>query len=265
MGEKTSTLHIVVLVMWRSGIGKTPDRVTADGHQQMEDLEKESEEDTPEMKLLVATERALEFRHVKKEYDRAWRILQGAVTVMSDQVFWPLVDKLRAQMMKKGNMTPDNWLSQCVDAEKAYRELVVAERETVLHWVSFHNTWRGKSREWSKLITAKADPEKSSHRGDDAWGDFLDALPLLGWDLYLYVEQLEDKTLDETKFRKRVGTYLLAKLSPVEESLDKTMAQAKGIEILVKDIFEGENYILSSIDDYNQKRFLYDAEDPASE
>ena len=43
--------------------------------------------------------------------------------------FWPLVDKLRAQMMKKGNMTPDNWLRQCVDAEKAYRELVVAERE----------------------------------------------------------------------------------------------------------------------------------------
>ena len=72
MGEKTSTLHIVVLVVWRSGIGKTPDRVTADGHQQMKDLENESEEDTPEMKLLVATERALEFRHVKKEYDRAW-------------------------------------------------------------------------------------------------------------------------------------------------------------------------------------------------
>ena len=81
----------------------------------------------------------------------------------------------------------------------------------------------------------------------------------------LYVEQLEDKTLDETKFRKQVGTYLLAKLSPVEESLDKTMARAKGIEILVKDIFEGENYILSSISDYNQKRFLYDAENPASE
>jgi hypothetical protein len=115
------------------------------------------------------------------------------------------------------------------------------------------------------MITAKADPEKSSHRGDDAWGDFVDALPLLGWDLYLYVEQLEDKTLDETKFRKQVGTYLLAKLSPIEESLDKTMARAKGIEILVKDVFGGENYILSQIDDYNQERFLYDAEDPASE
>lgn len=179
--------------------------------------------------------------------------------------FWPLVDKFRAQMIDTRNMTQDYWLNRCIDAKKAYRELVVAEREPILHWVSFHNTWRMMSREWSKLITAKADPEKSSHRGDDAWGDFVDALPLLGWDLYLYVEQLEDKTLDETKFRKQVGTYLLAKLSPVEESLDKTMVRAKGIEILVKDIFGGENYILSSIDDYNKTRFLNHAEDPASE
>jgi hypothetical protein len=240
--------------------------VTANGHQQMRDLENESEEDTPEMRLLVATEKALEFRHVKKEYDRAWRKLQVAVTpLMADQIFWPLVDKFRVQMMKNRNMTIDNWLRQCIDAEKAYRDMVIKEREPILHWVSFHNTWREKSREWSKMITAKADPEKSSHRGDDAWGDFVDALPLLGWDLYLYVEQLEDKTLDETKFRKQVGTYLLAKLSPIEESLDKTMARAKGIEILVKDVFGGENYILSRIDDYNQQRFLYDAEDPASE
>jgi hypothetical protein len=196
-----------------------------------------------------------------RRFERTINNLRGELPIMPDDMFWSIVEVIRTHMDSR-TKTSDGFKMETVldrafweirHGSKAtfntlpYGDIVPVEleedkeRRAALVPLIFSKKWNLMS----SLISTKVETSEGEYyRGDDAWGDFQDSIPLLGESLSNAI--MSGNYSNEKELREDFETMCIAESCAKNgyNNLKQTRIDAKH---MVQVVFTGENYIQSTM------------------
>ena len=211
---------------------------------------------------------------VKVQSNEAYRYasygLMRALPLLRDDIFWSIVETFRTELTRKrqgkygyivehaiqNTCCKLNWkehsnvlpIEMCEDQGIGFATMILM----------FSKTWRQKGLKVASKIDGE---EKTHHRGDDSWGDYLDSIPLLGEQLYNDIMKGEYPARRENELRADAKSIMTVKFA--ELYTDKRTAKINHqqltdvVDHVIRSIFEGENYFASEIEEKGLKRLAH--------
>lgn len=196
-----------------------------------------------------------------RRFERTINNLWGELPWMPDDMFWSIVEVIRSHMDSRTKASDGFKMETVLDrafweirhGSKAtfnalpYGDIVPVEleedkeRRAGLVPLIFTKKWNLMS----SLISAEVETsEKEYYRGDDAWGDFQDSIPLLGESLSNAI--MSGNYSNEKELREDFETMCIAESCAKNgyNNLKQTRIDAKH---MVQVVFTGENYIQSTM------------------
>jgi len=173
------------------------------------------------------------FREARHMFEEQFRNFKMGITPMEPEHFWPMVERFRRVLLDtmlyaKGSV-----------GEAAAGEFLreAANANTLADAVHFALSWRHYR---SKAYAAGDETGFSWGRGDDSYGDLMDAVPLLG--------QIVNRRLCLGKFAT------LREFNEQVRASCSTFASTDSMaDRLVQLVLHGENYFASSLEEAAQK------------
>lgn len=179
---------------------------------------------------------ALAFRQAETEYNTAFRqYLSDELSDLPDDRFWQLQPALRQEVLRfRFSHARTNGVEQA--AREFFRKPLAGDfsgvEYTMEDAIRFAKTWRSVSR---RLYEPLFDVVKD--RGDDAYGDLLDAVPLAG------------REVVEKSIRREFGNH---------EQFDAAVLNGcDGDQRPCELILRGENYVGMSLADAAREYFAF--------
>lgn len=200
-------------------------------------------------------------KNATSRFEKAIYNLWGELPIMPDDMFWSIVEVIRTHLNSRTKNSFGFNMEKVLDrafweirhGDKAtfnavpYGDIVPVElekdkdRRASLVPLIFAKKWNLMS---SKISTKVETSEGEFYRGDDAWGDFQDSIPLLGESLSTAI--LSGKYSNEKELREDFETMCIADICARNgyNNLKQTRIDAKH---MVQVVFTGENYIQSTM------------------
>ena len=119
------------------------------------------------------------------------------------------------------------------------------EQNKKIFLYSFQQRWVEESRQLAKAV----DSMSSKYRGEDAFGDYVDSLPLVGY--YITRKILKNEYKSEDEIENDFNVYCAIKHT--SDNVERVRADIKHMN---KTIFEGENYFRSRIEELAEEYFI---------
>ena len=208
-------------------------------------------------------------RDADRHFERTINNLWGELPIMPDDMFWSIVEVIRTHMDSRTKASFGFNMERVLDkafweirhGSKAtfnavpYGDIVPVEleedknRRAGLVPLIFAKKWNLMSSTISKKVETS---EGEYYRGDDAWGDFQDSIPLLGESLSDAI--MSKKYSNEKELREDFETMCIAENCAKNgyNNLKQTRIDAKH---MVEVVFTGENYIQSTMKEVAIKIF----------
>lgn len=203
-----------------------------------------------------------------KDYKSAGYGLRGELPLLPDNVFWLLVEQFRIELISKpyekygyfSKIAVHNFSLSLgeIDYEKIQLNATLENphiRDAIVV-LMFSKTWEAKGRAAAKHL--ESDGECYSYRGDDAWGDYIDSVPLLGEQLYNDILKNKFPAEKEKELRELAKTILSVKLSELYTDKRTGEINHQGLmtvtDHMVRTIFDGENYFVHKISEVGFNR-----------
>lgn len=120
------------------------------------------------------------------------------------------------------------------------------EQNKKIFLYSFQQRWAEESRQLAKVVDYM---DTSGCRGDDAFGDYVDSLPLLGYYITRKILKNEYKSEDEIESDFDV-------FCAIKHTSDSVERVGADVQHMNKTIFEGENYFCSRIEELAEEYFI---------
>lgn len=196
-----------------------------------------------------------------RRFEKAINNLWGELPIMPDDMFWSIVEVIKTHMNARTKTSFGFNMETVLDrafweirhGSKAtfnavpYGDIVPVElekdkdRRAGLVPLIFAKKWNLMSSKISKKVETS---EGEFYRGDDAWGDFQDSIPLLGESLSDAI--LSGKYSNEKELREDFETMCISEICAKNgyNNLKQTRIDAKH---MVEVVFTGENYIQSAM------------------
>lgn len=195
-----------------------------------------------------------------RRFHKAINNLWEELPIMPDDMFWSIVEVIRTHMNSRTKTSFGFNMETVLDRAfwevrhgsnatfngVPYGDIVPVEleqdkdRRAGLVPLIFAKKWELMGSK----ISQKFEPTDEFYRGDDAWGDFIDSVPLLGQRLSEAI--LAGKYSSETELREDFETICIAESCAKNgyNNLKQTRIDAKN---MVQVVFTGENYIRSTM------------------
>jgi hypothetical protein len=192
---------------------------------------------------------ALSFQQAKARYDKAFRIFKMTTPDLAPEHFWPMVDSFRLFVLsthsqeRVAEAAADEFFRQAVIEQSAY------SLSATVHFALSY-------REYSRKAYAGGDKcQFSFNRGDDGYGDLMDAVVLLG---RTFNEALHAGAFrDLADFNRAVSDYCQDSVTahdfPYQYADDPAGSRMALGSTLRKMILQGESYFAMSLEDTAQK------------
>jgi hypothetical protein len=119
------------------------------------------------------------------------------------------------------------------------------EQNKKIFLYSFQQRWAEESRQLAKAV----DSMSSKYRGEDAFGDYVDSLPLVGY--YITRKILKGEYKNEDEIENDFNVYCAMKHT--SDNVERVRADTQHMN---KTIFEGENYFRSRIEELAEEYFI---------
>mgnify|MGYP007026198128 FL=1 len=185
--------------------------------------------------------KAMAYREAKENYGTAFRdYFTNQVTELPEDRFWELQAVLRGEVCTfRFGYKRTNGVEQA--CREFFRKPVADDFGRYASYsleeaISFAKSWQGwRGRLYQPLFDVVED------RGDDAYGDLLDSLPLAGSDL--------------------VGNALAREFGNQQQLDAGVLEGCGGNEQLAKLILHGENYVAMALADAAQEHYATNVED----
>jgi hypothetical protein len=206
---------------------------------------------------------ALAFQRAKDRYDREFRAFAVRVPPMAHEHFWPMADAFRRVVLKTmqhrqervGERAADEFFRQVVIGQQPY-DLAAA-----VHFALSYRTFSGRAYEGGDECGFSFD------RGDDGYGDLMDAVVLLGEKFNARLRAGDFRDLSE--FHKAVDELCHASVTvadfPFQHADDPVGARTSLAARLRSTILFGESYFAMSLSDAAQERVACEALQNAKE
>ena len=120
------------------------------------------------------------------------------------------------------------------------------EQNKKIFLYSFQQRWAEESRQLAKVVEYM---DTSGCRGDDAFGDYVESLPLVGY--YITRKILKNEYKNEDQIENDFDVYCAIKHTG--DNVERVRADIKHMN---KTIFEGENYFRSRIEELAEEYFI---------
>jgi hypothetical protein len=172
------------------------------------------------------------FREARSLFDEQFMDWSRGIPPLAPEHFWPMVDQFRKVVMDTMRYTKE---SVGKKAANEFLRLAAVEQGDIAAAVHFALSW------WhykGKAYAAGDNAGFSFERGDDSYGDLMDALPLLGQSVNRKLTLGKFDSLRE--FNEQVRATCGAVGGPMAESLEKL-------------VLYGENYFAMSLNEAAQK------------
>lgn len=200
---------------------------------------------------------ALAFQKAKARYEREFRRLTCDVTPLSPEHFWPMADVFRKVLLKTMGYRQERVAEAAAD--EFFRLAVIGE----LQWqlpaaVHFALSYR----HYKQLAYASGNRCKLDFdRGDDGYGDLMDAVVILGRE---FNERLyAGRFYDLPDFNIAMAALCTDSVSAGEfpftytdDPVGHRMSLASRLRVM---ILHGENYFATSLEDEAEKRVASEA------
>lgn len=174
------------------------------------------------------TKLSLEKKKLDEKHQKAGWALRHEVEPMPLPEFWECVETLRKSLMsrQRGRW---GW-----NLESAFWNIRVSKPQMTLYRFA---------KRWKLIADSLRDPlgdMKLEYRGDDSWGDLIDASPLLGETIYNQLLKGTYKT--EKELMSSFNTYCIMKQDG--KYLDVVQ---KNADHMVRSVLNGENYFVTKL------------------
>ena len=200
---------------------------------------------------------ALAFQKAKARYEKEFRRFKCGVTPLSPEHFWPMADVFRKVLLKTMAYRQERVAEAAAD--EFFRLAVIGE----LQWqlpaaVHFALSYR----HYKQLAYAGGDECKFSFdRGDDGYGDLMDAVVILGRE---FNERLHaGRFYDLPDFTQAVSDACAASISVDEFPFtyaDDPVGNRMALESKLRGlIVRGENYFAMTLEDEAERRVASEA------
>ena len=200
---------------------------------------------------------ALEFQQAKARYENAFRTFHSGVKPMDADTFWPMADVFRKVVLK--TMLHRQERVGVLASEEFLRLAAIGESpwsvSAAVHFcLSYHH--------YKRLAYAGGDECRFGFdRGDDGYGDLMDAVVLLGRE---FNERLHaGRFYDLTEFSKAVEDLCYASVAASEfpftyadDPTGQRMSLASRLRVM---ILRGENYFAMSLEEAAAERVAVEA------
>ena len=167
---------------------------------------------------------AAAFMEARSQFDRQFNVFTGGIPPLAPEHFWPMVDDFRKVLLDTMRYRKDGFVES---AANEFLRLAAVNGGDIAAAVHFALSW---SHYTGKAYAAGDELGFSFDRGDDGYGDLMDAVPLLG--------QVFNRRLELGKFDT---------LREFNEQVDAVCDVAG--RVLKDVVLHGENYFASSLED----------------
>jgi hypothetical protein len=171
---------------------------------------------------------AAAFKEARSQFDEQFMDWSRGIPPLEPEHFWPMVDEFRKVLLDTMRYRKEDYVKA---AANEFMRLAVVNGGDLAAAVHFALSW---SHYKGKAYAAGDELGFSFERGDDGYGDLMDAVPLLG--------QVFNRKLELGKFDT---------LREFNEQVDATCDVAG--RVLRNEVLFGENYFASSLQDAAQK------------
>jgi hypothetical protein len=200
------------------------------------------------------------FQQAKAQYDKGFRLFLHSVPPMGPDFFWPMVDKFRSAVLSAMIYRRERFAEHAADE---FLRRAQFETDSFAEAVHFALSWRDYK---DRAYQCGDHYLFSWNRGDDGYGDLMDAVVLLGRDFNERLAAGTFNSLDwfECEAEKSciaaaAGTACLQHFDcdgGVARTHSDRLALARRLREVV---LHGENYFAMSLEDEAQKRIATEA------
>jgi hypothetical protein len=168
------------------------------------------------------------FKEARSQFDEQFMDWSRGIPPLAPEHFWPMVDDFRKVLLDTMRYRKEGFVEAA--AEEFLRLAVVngGDLAAAVHFALSWSHYRGKA------YAAGDELGFSFERGDDGYGDLMDAVPLLG-----------------QEFSRKLETGWFGNLREFNEKVDAVCDVAG--RVLKDVVLHGENYFASSLQDAAQK------------
>lgn len=200
------------------------------------------------------------YQEAKAKYDNDFRMFSSSVTPMAPEFFWPMVDKFRQVVLETMSYREERVAAAAAD--EFLRQAQFSPSSLKIDFaaaVHFALSWS----HYSGLAYKNADKTKFSwDRGDDSYGDLMDAVVLMG-------QELNDKIVKFNSlkdFKEEVENVCVKSVSHIkyQYSDDPHGDRLSMAMRLRKMVLSGENYFASSLENESMRRIAIEAYEVAN-
>lgn len=171
---------------------------------------------------------AAAFKQATTLFNRQFFAFSNSVPPLAPEHFWPMVEQFRTVLLDTMTYRKEGFVEA---AANEFLRLAAVKGGDIAPAVHFALSWRHYVR---KAYAAGDEAGFSFERGDDGYGDLMDAVPLLG-----------------QEFNRKLETGWFGNLREFNEKVDATCDVAG--RVLKDVVLHGENYFASSLEEAAQK------------
>lgn len=207
--------------------------------------------------LDAINDHALVFQQAKARYENAFRTFHAGVPPLAPEVFWPMVDAFRRVVLH--TMVHRQELVVVRAAEEFLRLAAIGQSQwSVSAAVHFCLSYR----HYVRLAHAGGNKCKFSFdRGDDGYGDLMDAVVILGQDFnkQLYAGRFYDLSDFHEAVRQVSAACVPPGEFPFTYAKDPIGSRASLAKRLCDMVRRGENYFAMSLEEAAAERVAVEA------
>jgi len=174
------------------------------------------------------------FREARSHFDEYFMDWARGIPPLAPEHFWPMVDEFREVLLKTMQYRKEDYVKA---AANEFMRLAVVNGGDIAAAVHFALSW---SHYKGKAYAAGDKLGFSFERGDDGYGDLMDAVPLLG-----------------QEFSRKLETGWFGNLREFNEKVDATCDVAG--RVLKDVVLHGESYFSMCLQDAAQKRVVIES------
>jgi hypothetical protein len=203
---------------------------------------------------------ALAYQQAATSYNKEFRLFLHSVPPMAPDFFWPMVDKFRADVLSAMIYRRERFAEHAADEFLRRAQFGTDSFAEAVHFALSWRDYKDRAYECGDRFRF------SWNRGDDGYGDLMDAVVLLGRDFNERLAAGTFRSLDwfELEAEKSciaaaAGTAGLSHFDcdgGVVSTHSDRLALARRLREVV---LHGENYFAMSLEDEAQKRIAYEA------
>jgi len=192
------------------------------------------------------------YQEAKAKYDNDFRTFSASVTPLAPEFFWPMVDDFRKVVLETMNYREEGLAKSASD--EFLRRAQFGSKGNFAGAVHFALSWGYYSRQAYK----NADKTNFSwDRGDDSYGDLMDAVVLMGQELNEKIVKFNSLKA----FEEEVENFCIKSVAHLNyQYSDDPHGDRLSVAMrLRKIILNGENYFASSLEDESMRRVAIEA------